>query len=179
MNNEAKFQIARLTLGFDREEDRISLAAADAAGSERTLWLTRRLMLRLLGLMRSRIEESSTAAANTLPQWRDSVLAMEHAAIVARAAAFDNPNAVRLAAGGALVTRIDLQHTDTAFILHFMSDAQEPACLVLDRASLHRFAAALARQMQQAEWAGDAELGWLGPALQSDTALSPGPFTLN
>ena len=179
MSAETEFEIARITLRFDHDEDRISLAAADAGGAERVLWLTRRLLARLLPVLREWLEAGSAVAARSLPEWRDSVLAMEHAAIVTNAAMHDSAAAVRGAADGILVTRIDLQRRDAQVRLNFMDATRTFACLGLDRTGLHRFAGALARQMQLAEWVKPEDLAWLGAEAQEDLSAAAKPFTLN
>ena len=153
--------ISRLSLGYDTPEDRLRMAVSDSGGRTLGLWLTRRLTMGVVTMMRGCLEGSSAVAGRTLPNLRGSVMAIEHVALSARRTGEDGPP-VRVQEPGIVVTGVNLRRKGRGYVMLFFAAEQELAVIRLDHRMLHRFAGALVAKMQEAGWTTGFDLDWLG-----------------
>ena len=167
----AALNISRLSLSYDAPEDRFRLAVGDSGGRTLGLWLTRRLTMGVVAMMRGCLEGNSAVARRTLPNFRASVMAIEHVALSARRTGEDGPP-VRVQEPGIVVTGVDLRRKGRGYVLVFFAAEQELAVMRLDNRMLHRFAGTLARKMQDAGWTTGFDPDWLGE--KAAAAAGPG-----
>jgi hypothetical protein len=157
----AAINISRLSLSYDVQEDRLRMAVCDAGERTLGLWLTRRLAMGVVAMMRGCLEGSSAVAGRTLPNLKASVMAIEHVALSARRKGEDG-SPVRVQEPGIVVTGVNLRRKGRGYALIFFAADQELAFMRLDHRMLHRFAGALAAKMQDASWTTGFDPDWLG-----------------
>lgn len=170
--------ISRLSLSYDVAEDRLRMAVGDAGGRTLGLWLTRRLTMGMVAMMRGCLEGNSEVAGRTLPRFKASVMAIEHVALSARRTGEDGPP-VRVQKPGIVVTGVNLRRKGRGYVMLFFAGEQELAVMTLDHRMLHRFAGALARKMQDAGWTTGFDPDWLGKKAAAATGSGRKKRTLN
>jgi len=156
----AVLNISRLSLSYDAAEDRFRLAACDAGGRTLGLWLTRRLTMGVVTMMRGCLEASSAVARQTLPNLRARVMAIEHIALSEWRTGEDGPP-VRAQEPGIVVTGANLRRKGRGYVLVFFGGEQELAVMRLNDRMLHRLAGTLARKMEDAGWTTGFDPDWV------------------
>lgn len=152
--------ILRLSLSYDMQEDRLRLAVSDSEGRSLGLWLTRRLTMGLVSMMRTCLEGDSSVAGRTLPSLKANVMAIEHSDLIKPPKGEDAPP-VQAQEPGRIVTGINLQRKGRGYLLIFLHTEEELAVMRLDRRMMHRFAGTLVRKMQDGGWTAGFDPDWL------------------
>lgn len=160
-------RLQKLTLGYDRGQDRIRLAGEADVEGQLVLWLTRRFTGLLLKNMRTLLGRTSAQVQSAPLEHRDDVMQMEHQQAVQAArhqGSGSSSTAVRpgIDAIEYLVTRAELNPLrGGGVLLELAGTDRSPVSLPLSRMECHQFLAALSRNAQQAEWALDEAAAWL------------------
>lgn len=165
----APINISRLSLGYDAKEDRLRLAVGDSEGRTLGLWLTRRLTMGLVSMMRTCLEGDSPVAGRTLPSLKRSVMAIEHSDLSRPPKGEDTPP-VQAQEPGRIVTGVNLRHKGRGYLLVFLHTEEELAVMRLDRRMMHRFAGTLVQMMQDGGWVAGFDPDWLSGKRVSPTA---------
>ena len=118
-NDENTFFIHTVTMGFDPAEDRIYMDSSDGKGSVQRLWLSRRLLDKLIPTLTDQLEKQST---RNIPTDLEQSFAQEKAEInkkktTAIKALNDNPSW--------LVTSVNIRKTKHEFQLVFIDDRKK------------------------------------------------------
>ena len=148
------FQVSRLNLVYSAEEDRLRLACENATGGRLVLWLTRRLVLRLLAELAELVQPAAAGAcgagARSNATTRDGAAPddRETAAVCPGSPAFaDNTGGI-----GFLVTRLRLRLAQGEVSLGFMGEGDAVVQLDLDSLGVQRWLELLAASCQAAHW---------------------------
>ena len=142
------FLVSRLNMGYDAEEDRLRLACDNAVGERVVLWLTQRLVRRLLEKM----------AAFGAPAYRTVAVARAQPSTTAAA-----KSAIKFAPKEAspadnscqesfLATRLRLRQSPARVSLSLMDDDCAEVQLRLDHSDLLRWQELRAACCQVAQW---------------------------
>lgn len=147
--------LQRITTEYLPLEDRVRLAGEVGEGEPVVLWLTQRLLQRLLPLLLRWLE----------PQGADPLRAeMEyHFTQEAARAAPAQPEPVRapVASAGVVVESVDVEHSDDMMRLVFKRDGAELAELVLAAPQLRLWLGILHRAYGNAQWPLEVWPAWL------------------
>ena len=166
----APINISRLSLSYDMQEDRLRLAVGDSEGSVLGLWLTRRLTMGLVSMMRQCLEgESRVAGGNLPPSLKASIMAIEHSDLSKPPRGGDGPP-VQAQEPGRIVTGVSLRHKGRGYLLVFLHAEEELAIMRLDKRMMHRFAGTLVRKMQDGGWTAGFDPDWLSDKRAGPTA---------
>jgi hypothetical protein len=141
-SDEQTINLARVTLSYIIEEDRVQLAGEDAQGNTVKLWLTARLLTRLVPhLVQKQVTLGSGQSVAAEPDVSDNT-------------GGDDPS-VRCDLGcpEALVTEIDLRFTRDGLMLVFKEDARRArASFMVPATSLPRWNQGIQTCFKQAGW---------------------------
>lgn len=141
-SDEQTINLARVTLSYIIEEDRVQLAGEDAQGNNVKLWLTARLLTRLVPhLVQQQVALGSDQSVAVEPDVSDNT-------------AGDDAS-VRCESGcpEALVTEIDLRFMQEGLILVFKEGTRRArASFVVPATSLPRWNQGLQTCFEQAGW---------------------------
>ena len=148
-------ELQRITTLFVDSEDRIRLAGEDAAGQSLVLWLTQRLLGRLLPHLFAWLERrASPPSSNHADAARAEVL--QSFAQLAALAALEpqTPVPSHAPSGAWLVHSVDIASTDQVVMLSFKDAGgiAEPATLTLPEQALRQWLNILHDQYAAAEW---------------------------
>lgn len=150
-------QLQRITVDYVESEDRLRLRGQDAGGETVVLWLTQRLLFRVVPHLCGWLEKQTVAGA--------PVDIVQGFAQQAAQAALEPSEPVPLpaAASGVLVQSIDLTPGSKAFILGFKPDSAGTvvASLVLEARSLRQWLGIVYRTCQAANWPSQTWPAWL------------------
>lgn len=154
-----EFKIERITTEFVQEEDRIRLNVEDGSQQRTTLWLTQRLLNRVVPALVKVLEEET--AGN--PQASDLQEFTQQRA----QRNIEQEAPVSAAETAWLVTRVDLTPNSKAITLVFGDGAKQRARLEVPRTALRQWLSILRELYQRAEWAPDKWPDWLAPLSQT------------
>ena len=160
-------QLQRITTQFIDAEDRIRLAGEDGDGEALVLWLTRRLLNRLLPHLFSWLEQRLPASVRNATH-------AEMIQSVAQQAAQEALEPQAPVCGNEysrswLVQSVDIACTDQGVTLAFKPAAQAPnaqATLTLPDQALRQWLNILREQYQRAEWPLDRWPEWMAQPAQ-------------
>ena len=141
-SDEQTINLARVTLSYIIEEDRVQLAGEDAQGNTVKLWLTARLLTRLVPqLVQQRV--ALGAGQSVAVELDDAV----------NTAGRDTPVCCGLDCPEVLITEIDLRFTQEGLILVFKEGAGcARASFMVPATSLLRWTQGLQTCFEQAGW---------------------------
>lgn len=163
MVQEAPPWLERVTTQYNVAQDRIRLAGELPGGGQVVLWLTQRLLHRLLPPLLAWLQEQG-GAANTVAVQALYADALQGFAQQAARAQMQPQAPVQVPAGGlsCLVEGVDMRRAPEAVQLVFR-DAQGAvvAAMVLQAQPLRQWLNILFDAWQQAEWPPDAWPAWL------------------
>lgn len=156
--------IQRITTTYLENEDRIRLVGENARGETIIIWLTRRLLDRLLPVLLNTIDNSAEtdnqheliqgfaqqAAVSGIPQSRPIIPKAESASWVA--------------------ISVDVAHKTDCVDLSF-KDEQKAAMLSLERIQLRQWLGILYMAYEKAEWATDIWPNWFSSNISADNML--------
>lgn len=148
-------QFTRFTTAYSEQEDRISLAGAADAGEARRLWLTRRLLDRLLPHLTLWLERQYDA----MPR---ADLLHEFAQQEALAGLTPQPPVRPEAAAEHLVTAVDLAPADGELGLVFKNAAGQLASVSFAPQPLRQWLAIVHQCYRSADWPLSAWPQWMG-----------------
>lgn len=171
----------RLAPSYQSVQDRIRLDLDDDQGKCLSLWLTRRLAVRLLPALANKLKITHGVAARLPESLRANVLAMEHVSVTIRPRS-ESESAFPLKVVGEplLLQTIELRQRGDALVLYFCGvDSSELALLPANRAVLHQFAGALVRHMRRASWLEAVSLDWLDEFASPAEQQAPAGALLN
>jgi hypothetical protein len=152
-------------VSYHAVEDRISLTCRITTSAELRLYMTRRLVERLINSLGGILANSSALAQRASPVVRSDVIMMEHHGAVAAA-----PVAARLSVRQQappearyryLVTDIDLTVRPSAFGVTFRERHQELLRFEASRDDVHRLVDLLHRTATHAGWKPQIDINWL------------------
>ena len=188
--------IKKFTLGYDRLQDRISLAARGAQGEVVLLWLTQRLLIRLVRALLQRLDkelegavavgslsETGTPASGAVPAApqrnrpvQAGILPQLHALEQSAAQSVLKPERPVQPAAQAeehLLTTIELGSNPKGHVIVCRWSAEEAAQLVMDSIQLRQFMGMLYRVFGSAEWPRTSWPDWFSADSADDTAAAP------
>lgn len=171
----------RLAPSYQPDQDRIRLDLDDDQGQCLSLWLTRRLAVRLLPALASKLQSTHGVASKLPEALRANVLAMEHVAVTNRPRS-DSESALPLKVVGdpLLLQTIELRQRGDVLVLYFCgANSSELASLHANRTVLHQFAGALVRHMRRASWLDAVSLDWLDESANPVDLQAPAGALLN
>ncbi len=172
----------RLVPSYQPEPDRIRLDMDDAKGQCLSLWLTRRLAVRLLPVLTGNLKSTHGLAARLPESLRDHAVAMEHIAVITKPRREPNQELALKVSGGSpvLVSAIELKQRGNSLELHFLGvDNVELAILLASRSVLHQLVGALVRHMRRARWTEAISLDWLDETVSPTSHQLPTGSFLN
>lgn len=150
----------RLTTEYVQHEDRIRLNLEDAEHQRATLWLTQRLLNRVIPALIKLLEEETSGSpqaeeVQAFTQQRAQRGIEQEAPIAASEAAW-------------LVRRVDLTPSKQRMLLLFSDEAEQSAKLEVPRTALRQWLSILRELYRRAEWNPDIWPDWLAPLSQTD-----------
>lgn len=152
--------LQRITLDYVDTEDRLRLRGENTEGETVVLWVTQRLLHRLVPHLCSWLEKQTAAGA--------PVDIVQGFAQQAAQAALEPSEPVPLPPGdaGALVLSVDLTPGETVLALAFKTDAAGPAAasLTFEPQPLRQWLGIVYRACQAAGWPADIWPAWLTEA---------------
>jgi hypothetical protein len=156
-------RLHQLKVDFDAEQDRLLVRVSTASSEEALVWLTRRCVLRLWGLLLGFVESNPQIAARADPITRRAVLEFEHEKALSQAtfskAYEDVPRVRPLGEAPLLVSRLQRRKTeDGRLVLGLLPAQGQGIFLTLDPTLLHGFIKLLQRAVEKAEWGFDLSL---------------------
>lgn len=160
--------ISKITVTYDETEDRLRLAYQDAEGQSKGLWLTQRLVNRLVGALLA-----SLGAGADIGNAEAALRAWELSAARARLGK-DVPVESPPAEQHHLVRAVDISHSGNGIRLVFRGiDAQVAALGIEDETVLRQWLDILHQQYRRADW----PMGGLWPAWfkAADHVAAPRP----
>ena len=171
----------RLAPSYQPDQDRIRIDLDDDQGQCLSLWLTRRLAVRLLPVLASKLKSTHGVAAKLPESLRANVLAMEHVAVTNRARSdVKSASPLKVVGEPLLLQTIELRQRGDALMLYFCGlNSSELASLHANRAVLHQFAGALVRNMRRACWLETVSLDWLDESVDTADQQAPAGALLN
>jgi len=161
---ESLFKIERLTTEFVQEEDRIRLNIENAQQGQATLWLTQRLLNRVVPALVKVLEEETSGN----PQ-------------AAELQAFNQQKAqqgivqeapIKAAEQSWLVRRVDLTPGKSGVAIVFGDDDGQNARLEMPRIALRQWLSILHELYLRAEWSRDRWPDWLAPLSETSQSQS-------
>ena len=153
-------QLHQFNFAFQAEEDRVLLRFATSDGSEFRLWLTRRVVRLLWGLMVKKLEENPQVQGVDNPSVKKTILSFQHQSAMAKTD-MSQPYAAKPAAPKplgetpVLVTRVKATSPQPG--QHALTFAPAPGAgpeltITLPEPALHSFCHLLMKVTEQAEW---------------------------
>ena len=158
MTLEDKFQpleLNRITTIYVDKEDRIGLVGEDENGEHHKLWLTQRLLNRLVEKLLDWLPQSHEGIQEIAQQVAQAKHEPEHPVIA-------SPECLDW-----LVQEIDLVPSQGVIGLVFKSDGGQQAAMVrFNEISLRQWLGIVFRQYQQAQWLGVEWPSWFVPEIE-------------
>ena len=147
-------ELQRITTLFVDSEDRIRLAGEDGAGQTQVLWLSQRLLNRLLPHLCAWLEQQAPAPGRSYADAARSEVLQSFAQLAAQAALEPQVPVPSHAPSGAwLVHSVDIATTDQVVTLNFKAaGAAQAATLTLPEQALRQWLNILHDQYAAAEW---------------------------
>lgn len=150
-------RLERLTTTYDEAEDRIRVLGEVAQGEPQLIWLTRRLLDRLLPVLCQLLEKTAPARVDA-PVWQEFAQAAARADLQPQA-----PVQGAGTQGGWVALAVDLNHDDTLIALNIRGGQGESAELTLEYKVMRQWLNVVSDLYLKAEWALDAWPGWMRP----------------
>jgi hypothetical protein len=166
----------RISFLYSAAEDRLVLLVDSRSRQRIGVFVTRRLVSRLLNSLASLLERSSLAARQAPYPLRGDVVLLEHQGAVQagarQAAAAPSPASApepqpQLLLAPTLLTAIDISTKPSHFSLTFRDARQALVTCDLTRAELHRVVKTLLAKVSEADWAVRVDAAWLEAGQQS------------
>lgn len=153
------FKIERLTTEYVQEEDRVRLNLEDPQKHRTTLWLTQRLLNRVVPALVNVLEEETSGRPQAsdlqaFTQQRAQRSIEQEAPIVAADSAW-------------LVRRVDLTPSPKSVTLVFGDNESQRARLEMPRIALRQWLSILRELYARAQWSADNWPEWLAPVSQT------------
>ena len=150
--------ISRWTTEYIDHEDRLQISGEDESGQIQRIWVTRRLLERLLPLLTGWIEERFEGRPHgaALLQWEQAA---------AGASLANNPTPPVVAKqDGWLVHSVDVNRGPENIELLFKEGAREPFGLKLPPQAMRQWLAVVHGQVERAQWGLPVWPDWIGGA---------------
>ena len=146
--------LQRITSQYIEDEDRIRLTGAVAAGTTKVLWLTQRLLIRVINHLLQWLEQQSTVAApDALKDGQATDLVQGFAQQAASAEMQLQPPVQSQGDEQAwIVSSVDISRTAQAVKLNFKGRNGELAALTLETQQLRQWLAIIHQLWQGAQW---------------------------
>lgn len=164
-------KIARISLRYDRDEDRLALAVADAQGGTELLWLTRRLADRLVAALVQALDADvelgrlrRSKSASPQPDKAVARRAAEHgwAQLAARMALkASDPVAVAVDGAGRLLVRARLARRPRGYRLEMDAGTGGLFTLAMRQEEVRQWLQLLRNAYAKAGWSSDVWPDWL------------------
>jgi hypothetical protein len=148
--------LQRLTTQYVDVEDRIRLSGEDDQNRIQVVWMSQRLLNRLVPAVCKLLGQAQDSHADVLNSFEQQ----------AAQARMTPQEPVKPEAGAAawLVTRVDLAPAATGVRLTFHGSAGEQAQIAMAELPLRQWLSILRDQYRIGEWPADAWPAWVGPA---------------
>lgn len=156
---DQEFKIERLTTEYVQEEDRIRLNLEDPMQKLTTLWLTQRLLNRMIPALVKVLEEETSGS----PQARDLQAFTQQKA----QREIEQEAPIAAAEHAWLVRRVDLTPRPKSITLVFSDNQSESARLEIPRTALRQWLSILRELYRRAEWSCEKWPDWLAPLSQT------------
>jgi hypothetical protein len=157
--------LQRLTTQFVDNEDRIRLSGENADGEVQVLWLTRRLLDRLVPVLCEQLAPGADTHAGLLSSFKQEAAQSQLAP--------QEPVQATSAGTEALVTRIDMVRVEHGLRLTFFAQDSEAAAIVMPELSLRQWLAILRDQFRIAGWPENVWPAWTDPGATPDADAAP------
>lgn len=144
--------LQRLTTQYVDVEDRIRLSGEDAQGKVKVLWLTQRMLARLVPALCKTLAPGADTRTDLLNSF-------EQQAAQARLAPQD-PVPAASSSAASLVTRVDLTPTGQGLRLAFFAHDEEVAAVLMPELPLRQWLSILRQQYQAGAWPDDVWPDW-------------------
>lgn len=150
--------LQRLTTQYVELEDRVRLSGEDGSGRVQVLWLTQRLLNRLVPPLCRMLERAAQGEHGVLLQGFEQEAARARHLPQAPVSAND-------AACAWLVAAVDVNKSADGYLLRFRGTSEDQvAMLQLAEMPLRQWLAILLDQYRRAEWPAGAWPDWMDPA---------------
>ena len=173
-----------LTFKYSEPEDRLIVLASEPAGTKIGLFLTRRMIGRLINGLAGILEKSSLAASHAPAEMRDDVVLLEHQGAIGNKGAPPQQgqpatgmtparNPAQAAREPVQVQSVHIQSIDISVKpRHFelvLKDGKRQPIVTMDigRPALHRLLDMLTRKAEEADWNIRIAAKWLEPGQTS------------
>ncbi len=156
---DREFKIERLTTEYVQEEDRIRLNLEDPQQQRTTLWLTQRLLNRVVPALVKVLEEETSGK----PQASDLQAFTQQRA----QRDIEQEAPIPAAESAWLVRRVDMTSRPKAVTLVFGDNQSETARLEMPRTALRQWLSILRDLYRRAEWSCENWPDWLAPLSQT------------
>jgi len=172
--------LQRLTTEYSEDQDRILLAGEDATGQSVVLWLTQRLMNRLVAHLCQWLESQTAAGSSAASTATGQALAQSFAQQAAAAALAPQPPVQATnPATQALVHSVDVSAAQEALSLRFKghanAQAQELAQVGMNAVALRQWLGIVYQQYLRATWPTHAWPQWMEEASRPEPARTQTP----
>lgn len=153
------FKSERLTTEYVQDEDRLRLNLEDAQQERVTLWLTQRLLNRVIPALVKVLEEETSGT----PQAQEVQAFTQEKAQLRAQRAISHEQPIPEAEESWLVTRVDLTPASRAIALVFWDNAGHSARLEMPRTAMRQWLSIVHELYVRAEWGRDKWPDWLAP----------------
>lgn len=163
--------LQRITTEYVEEEDRIRLTGELASGDIAVLWLTQRLVNRLVPHLAAWLARQVTPASaipSVQAAHRDIVQGFAQQAARAQLAAAP-PVLASSSQAGRRVDSVDLTQGESVVVLTFKGEAEAHATLTLAAQPLRQWLSIVFEQCLRGEWPTTVWPAWMEPAQASST----------
>jgi hypothetical protein len=148
--------LQRLTTQYIDIEDRVRLSGEDVHGAVQVLWLTQRLLDRLVPALCKQLTPDRGMHEELLSSFRQQAATAQLAAQEPVRAAEDST--------ACLITRVDLAGTEAGLQLAFHTRDKEAAHIIMPELAQRQWLAILREQSRVAGWRESAWPEWTDPA---------------
>ena len=163
--------LQRITSEYIESEDRIRLTATTGARETLILWITQRLLIRLIGHFLKWLDKEAPEVARSSAVGSEAKSALQGMAQQSAAVKLQEQSAVTATSDSAtlLVKEIDIKMSEEAVLLVFKCDDDQKAELSFTVQQLRQWLGMIHRLWQQAEWPVSIWPDWMDDKLQSDS----------
>ena len=164
--------LQRITSEYIESEDRIRLIAISDAEETIILWITQRLLIRLIAHFLGWLEKEAPEVSRSSAIGTGAKSALQGMAQQSAVANLQNQSAVTATSESALllVKEIDIKTSEEAVLLVFKCDDDQTAELSFTVQQLRQWLGMIHRLWQQAEWPVSIWPDWMDAAQQTTSA---------
>ena len=169
--------LQRITSEYIESEDRIRLTATTGARETLILWITQRLLIRLIGHFLKWLDKEAPEVARSSAVGSEAKSALQGMAQQSAAAKLQEQSAVTATSDSAtlLVKEIDIKMSEEAVLLVFKCDDGQNAELSFTVQQLRQWLGMIHRLWRMAEWPVSIWPDWMDDNQQPDSVDADSP----